>query len=158
MLRDITIGQYYPGDSIIHKLDPRVKLMGTLVFIVTLFAFGSPVSYLAATAALTAVIAMSRVPLGYILRGLKAIFVLMVVTALFNLFLTPGETLVQFWKLRITVEGLRMAVHMAFRLTYLIVGSSIMTLTTTPNQLTDGLETGLRGPRRRGELTSLPAD
>ena len=122
--------------------------MGTLVFIVTLFAFGSPVSYLAATAALTAVIAMSRVPLGYILRGLKAIFVLMVVTALFNLFLTPGETLVQFWKLRITVEGLRMAVHMAFRLTYLIVGSSIMTLTTTPNQLTDGLETGLRGLRR----------
>ena len=148
MLRDITIGQYYPGGSIIHKLDPRVKLMGTLVFIVTLFAFGSPVSYLAATAALTAVIAMSRVPLGYILRGLKAIFVLMVVTALFNLFLTPGETLVQFWKLRITVEGLRMAVHMAFRLTYLIVGSSIMTLTTTPNQLTDGLETGLRGLRR----------
>ena len=122
--------------------------MGTLVFIVTLFAFGSPVSYLAATAALTAVIVMSRVPLGYILRGLKAIFVLMVVTALFNLFLTPGETLVQFWKLRITVEGLRMAVHMAFRLTYLIVGSSIMTLTTTPNQLTDGLETGLRGLRR----------
>ena len=148
MLRDITIGQYYPGGSIIHKLDPRVKLMGTLVFIVTLFAFGSPVSYLAATAALTAVIALSRVPLGYILRGLKAIFVLMVVTALFNLFLTPGETLVQFWKLRITVEGLRMAVHMAFRLTYLIVGSSIMTLTTTPNQLTDGLETGLRGLRR----------
>ena len=148
MLKDITIGQYYPGSSIIHKLDSRVKLMGTLVFIITLFAFGSPVSYMVATAALAAVIVLSKVPPGYIFRGLKAIFILMVVTALFNLFLTPGEPIVRFWTLKITAEGLRMAVHMAFRLTYLIVGSSIMTLTTTPNQLTDGLETGLRGLRR----------
>ena len=144
MLRDITIGQYYPGDSIIHKLDPRVKLMGTLVFIVTLFAFGSVGSYICATLALAAVIMLSRVPLSFILRGLKAIFVLMVITALFNLFLTPGTEIWRFWKLKITAEGVRMTIHMAFRLTYLIVGSSIMTLTTTPNQLTDGLETGLR--------------
>ena len=144
MLKDITIGQYYPGNSIIHKLDPRVKLMGTLVFIVTLFAFGSVGSYICATIALAIVITLSRVPLSFILRGLKAIFILMVITALFNLFLTPGTVIWRFWKLTITAEGLRMTIHMAFRLTYLIVGSSIMTLTTTPNQLTDGLETGLR--------------
>ena len=144
MLKDITIGQYYPGNSIIHKLDPRVKLMGTLVFIVTLFAFGSVGSYICATLVLAIVIALSRVPLSFILRGLKAIFILMVITALFNLFLTPGTVIWRFWKLTITAEGLRMTIHMAFRLTYLIVGSSIMTLTTTPNQLTDGLETGLR--------------
>ena len=144
MLKDITIGQYYPGNSIIHKLDPRVKLMGTLVFIVTLFAFGSVGSYICATIALAIVITLSRVPLSFILRGLKAIFVLMVITALFNLFLTPGTVICRFWVLKITAEGLRMTIHMAFRLTYLIVGSSIMTLTTTPNQLTDGLETGLR--------------
>ena len=144
MLKDITIGQYYPGNSIIHKLDPRVKLMGTLVFIVTLFAFGSVGSSICATIALAIVITLSRVPLSFILRGLKAIFVLMVITALFNLFLTPGTVICRFWVLKITAEGLRMTIHMAFRLTYLIVGSSIMTLTTTPNQLTDGLETGLR--------------
>ena len=144
MLKDITIGQYYPGNSIIHKLDPRVKLMGTLVFIVTLFAFGSVGSYICATIALAIVITLSRLPLSFILRGLKAIFVLMVITALFNLFLTPGTVICRFWVLKITAEGLRMTIHMAFRLTYLIVGSSIMTLTTTPNQLTDGLETGLR--------------
>ena len=144
MLKDITIGQYYPGNSIIHKLDPRVKLMGTLVFIVTLFAFGSVGSYICATIALAIVITLSRVPLSFILRGLKAISVLMVIIALFNLFLTPGTVICRFWVLKITAEGLRMTIHMAFRLTYLIVGSSIMTLTTTPNQLTDGLETGLR--------------
>ena len=140
MLKDITIGQYYPGNSIIHKLDPRVKLMGTLVFIVTLFAFGSVGSYICATIALAIVITLSRVPLSFILRGLKAIFILMVITALFNLFLTPGTVIWRFWKLTITAEGLRMTIHMAFRLTYLIVGSSIMTLTTTPIQLTDAIE------------------
>ena len=98
MLKDITIGQYYPGHSIIHKLDPRVKLLGTLVFIVSLFAFGSVSSYIAATAALGIVIALSGVPLSYIMRGLKAIFILMVITALFNLFLTPGTEIVRFWK------------------------------------------------------------
>lgn len=122
--------------------------MGTLVFIVTLFAFGSVSSYIVATAALAAVILLSKVPLSFILRGLKAIFFLMVITALFNLFLTPGTEIFRIWKLKITAEGLRMTIHMAFRLTYLIVGSSIMTLTTTPNQLTDGLETGLRGAKR----------
>lgn len=143
MLREITLGQYYPGDSILHRLDPRVKLMGTLVFIISLFAFGSVSSYIVAACALACVIVLSTVPLRFILRGLRMIFLLMLITALFNLFLTPGDVLFRIWKLQITVQGIQMAVHMAVRLSFLIVGSSIMTLTTTPNQLTDGLETGL---------------
>ena len=147
MLKEITLGQYYPGSSVLHRLDPRVKLMGTLVFLISLFVFGSFSSFLAAAVVLGIVIALSRVPLAYILRGLKMIFVLMLVTALLNLFLTPGEPVLTIWKLQITREGIRMAIHMAVRLTFLIVGSSIMTLTTTPNQLTDGMETGLRWMR-----------
>lgn len=143
MLREITLGQYYPGTSVLHRLDPRVKLMGTLVFIISLFVFGSISSYLFAAAALVCVIVLSTVPPGFILRGLRTIFVLMLITALFNMFLTPGDVIWRFWKLRITMQGLKMAVHMAFRLSFLIIGSSIMTLTTTPNRLTDGLETGL---------------
>ena len=143
MLKDITLGQYYPATSILHRLDPRVKLVGTLVFIITLFAFGSVSSYLVAAAVLVIVIVLSTVPVGFILRGLRMIFVLMLITALLNLFLTPGEPVVRIWKFQITAEGIRMAIHMAVRLSFLIIGSSIMTLTTTPNQLTDGLETGL---------------
>ena len=148
MLREITLGQYYPGTSILHRLDPRVKLTGTLVFIVSLFAFSSVSSYLAATAALIVMIVISEVPPGFMLRGLRTIFLLMLITALFNMFLTPGDPIVKVWKLQITREGVEMAIHMAFRLSYLIIGSSIMTLTTTPNQLTDGLETGLHWMNR----------
>ena len=144
MLKDMTIGQYYPGNSIIHRLDPRVKLLGTLIFIVSLFVFGTLPGYLIATAAILIVVSASQVPLPYILKGLKPIFVLMMITVLFNLFLTPGHVVWQFWKLKITEEGIMFAIHMAVRLTYLIIGSSILTFTTTPNSLTDGLETGLR--------------
>lgn len=148
MLKDITLGQYYPGRSAIHRLDPRVKLMGTLVFILTLFLFGSLSSYMVATAVLGSVIFLSKVPLRFMLKGLKTIFILMLITALFNLFLTPGTVILRLWKLTITEEGVKMAFYMAVRLTYLILGSSVMTLTTTPNQLTDGLETGLRGLKK----------
>lgn len=144
MLKDMTLGQYYPGNSIIHRLDPRVKLLGTLVFIISLFAFSSVSTYLAATIVILIVVGVSTVPVSYIVKGLKPIFMLMLITVVFNLFLTPGKTLVHFWKLTITVEGLKLAIHMAVRLTYLIIGSSILTFTTTPNSLTDGLETGLR--------------
>ena len=144
MLKDITIGQYYPADSVIHKLDPRVKLTATLLFIISLFAFGSISSFAVATVFLAVIIRLSRVPLRFIVKGLKAIFILMLITVIFNLFLTPGEALVSFWKLTITREGVKMAVYMAVRLIYLVIGSSLMTLTTTPNNLTDGLEKGLR--------------
>lgn len=143
MLRDITLGQYYPADSVIHKLDPRVKLFGTLIYIISLFCFRGVAALVIATIFLFGVIKASRVPFKFMIKGLKAIMVLMLITALFNLFLTPGESLVSFWVFNITKEGTTNAVLMAIRLTYLILGTSIMTLTTTPNQLTDGLEKSL---------------
>ena len=144
MLRDITIGQYYPADSVIHKLDPRTKLMATMIYILSLFIFRGLAGFAAVTLGLFLVILLSKVPIGYMVKGLKAIVVILLITVIFNLFLTPGETLVSFWKLRITEEGLRNAAFMTVRLIYLILGSSILTLTTTPNQLTDGLEKSLR--------------
>lgn len=141
MIRDITLGQYYPADSILHKLDPRVKLTATLAFIAALFLAEGWPGYLTATVFLAMVIKLSKVPFSFMVRGLKAIVMILMITVIFNLFLTPGDRiLVQVWKLRITDTGLRTAVFMAVRLIYLIVGSSVMTLTTTPNDLTDGLE------------------
>ena len=149
MIRDITIGQYYPADSVIHRLDPRVKLVGTIVFLVSLFLFQDFSGYIAATIYLACVIKISKVPLKFMLKGLKSIFILLLFSVIFNLFLTDGETLIHlFWRVRITKEGLRIAVFMAIRLVYLIIGTSIMTLTTTPNDLTDGLEKGLRPLKR----------
>ena len=141
MIRDITLGQYYPADSILHKLDPRVKLVTTIAFLVALFVADDWVGYLVATVFLVAVIKLSRVPFHFMVKGLKAIFFILLITLIFNLFLTPGDVvLVQIWKLKITDKGLHTAIFMAIRLIYLILGSSVMTLTTTPNDLTDGLE------------------
>ena len=144
MLRDITIGQYYPTGSVIHRMDPRVKLFGTLVFLISVFAYKGIIGLGIVTLFLAAVIGISKVPFRYMIKGLRAIMILMLITALFNLFLTPGELLIQVWKLKITKEGVMSAIRMAIRLTYLILGTSLMTLTTTPNQLTDGLEKALR--------------
>ena len=144
MLRDITLGQYYPADSVIHKLDPRTKLFATLLFIISVFSFDCIVGFIVMTAFLFGVIALSKVPLSFMLRGLKAIMILLVIAGLFNLFLTPGQVLWSIWKIHITREGLRNAVLMTIRMVYLIMGSSVMTLTTTPNQLTDGLEKALK--------------
>lgn len=144
MLRDITLGQYYPADSMIHKLDPRIKLMGTFVYILSLFLFRGVLGFAVVTAALFTVIYLSKVPFSYMVKGLKAIMILMVITAVFNLVLTPGEhVLFEAWIFQITIEGAKNAAFMLVRLIYLIVGTSIMTLTTTPNQLTDGLEKAL---------------
>ena len=143
MIRDITIGQYYPTDSIVHRLDPRTKLVGTMVFIITLFLSDSIWGYLLATAALAAVIRLTKVPFRFIVRGLKAIVVLLLISVSFNLFLTDGEVLIKLGFLKITREGVETAAFMAVRLIYLVIGSSLMTLTTTPNELTDGMEKGL---------------
>lgn len=141
MIRDITIGQYYPTNSIVHRLDPRVKIMCTLFYLISLFLFKSVLGYVLCTVFLFTVIKLSKVPFKFITKGLKPIVILLMITVLFNLFLTnQGEVLVSFWILKITDEGLRTAVYMAIRLIYLIVGSSLMTLTTTPNELTDGIE------------------
>ena len=140
MLREITLGQYYPADSVVHRLDPRTKLFGTLVFIVSLFISTNIWGYVLASIALAAVIRLTKVPFSFMVRGLKAIMVLLLISVSFNLFLTSGEVLVKVWIFRITSEGLRLAGFMAARLVYLVLGSTIMTLTTTPNELTDGLE------------------
>lgn len=141
MIRDITIGQYYPAKSILHRLDPRVKIACTLLYLISLFLFKSVLGYLIATLFLAAVIKVSRVPFKFMVKGLKAVVMLLMITVIFNLFLTDGgKTLVHVWIFKITETGLRTAVYMAIRLTYLIVGSSLMTLTTTPNALTDGIE------------------
>ena len=144
MIRDITIGQYYPADSIIHKLDPRVKLLAVILYVVSLFTFRGIWGFVLVTVALAGMIKLSKVPFHFMVKGLKAIVIILIITALFNLFLTPGETLVTVWKLTITKEGLKSAVFMAIRLIYLILGTSTLTLTTTPNQLTDGMEKALR--------------
>lgn len=143
MIRDITIGQYYPTDSIVHRLDPRTKLVGTMVFIITLFLSDSIWGYLLATAALAVVIRLTKVPFRFIVRGLKAIVVLLLISVSFNLFLTDGEVLIKLGFLKITREGVETAAFMAVRLIYLVIGSSLMTLTTTQNELTDGMEKGL---------------
>ena len=110
MIRDITIGQYYQADSVIHRLDPRVKLMGTLIFIISLFLGMNIWIYAFITVALAAVIVISKIPFKYMIRGLKSIVILIIISAVFNLFLTPGETLIKIWKLTITYEGLKTAV------------------------------------------------
>ncbi len=145
MIRDITIGQYYPAESIVHRLDPRVKLFGTMLFLITVFSFQGIAGLLLITLFLAAVIRLSKVPFGYMVKGLRAILVLMILTAFFNLFFTSSPNVVWEWKwLHITEEGIETAVKMILRLIYLILGTSLMTLTTTPNELTDGLEKALR--------------
>lgn len=144
MIRDITIGQYYAVDSPIHRLDPRVKLLGTLLYIVGLFLAKGFVGYLFGALFLAFVIHLSKVPFRYMVRGLKAIVMLLLLSVSFNLFLTKGTPIIQFTEnIAITWEGLSLAARMVVRLILLIIGSSLMTLTTTPNDLTDGLEKGL---------------
>ena len=141
MIRDITIGQYYPAKSVLHRLDPRVKLTCTLLYLISLFLFKSIPGYIVATVFLAAVIRLSKVPFKYIMRGMKPVIMILLITVIFNLFLTKeGEVLLKVWVFTITAGGLRTAVFMAIRLVYLITGSSLMTFTTTPNELTDGIE------------------
>ena len=140
MLKDITLGQYYQEDSIIHRLDPRVKLVGTVLFMISLFLFNNFIGYGLAAVFLFGAIKMSKVPFKYMVRGMKAIFMLLLITVFYNLFLTKGDVLWEWWILRLTKQGIEIALYMMIRLMLLIIGSSLMTLTTTPNQLTDGIE------------------
>lgn len=139
-IRDITLGQYYPGSSWIHKLDPRVKIMATILYIVALFVVDDFIGFAIAAAGLAFVIIISKVPLSYILRGLKPVFLIISFTLIINMFMIKGEVLVSFWIFEITREGLRTAIFMAIRLILLIIGSSLLTLTTKPISLTDGIE------------------
>lgn len=148
MIRDITIGQYYPSNSILHKLDPRVKLVGTILYIIFLFFIRNYYGYILAAAFLGLIITLSKVPIKFILRGLKAVLFLLLFMVAFNLFFTPGNEAFKIGFIRVTWEGIESAILMGLRLVFLLLGSSIMTFTTTPNQLTDGLEK-LMGPLKK---------
>lgn len=145
MLKDITLGQYYPADSVIHRLDPRVKLFSTILYIVALFLVNNIWGWLLVTAFLVAMIALSRVPFSMMLKGVRAIWVLIVITAVCNLFFTQGEDVIFQWKaVAITGQGIHNTIYYSLRLIFLVVGTSVMTLTTSPNKLTDGMEKGFR--------------
>ena len=140
-LKDITLGQYFPGNSLVHRLDPRTKLIAVTLYIVALFLADFFVSYAIMLCVLTLAIRISRVPLRSIVRGLKPILFIAIFTALLNLFYTSGEhVLVEFWIFTITLEGVFNAFFMVVRIMMLIAGTFLLTYTTSPILLTDGLE------------------
>lgn len=145
MIRDITIGQYYPAASVLHKLDPRTKIISVFLFIISLFIGQSYLTYGIALVGLIVIIRISQVPPGFLLKGLKSIFFIIVLTVLLNLLFTAGETvLYEIGRFKITLEGLQTAIFMGLRLIMLIIGSSLLTLTTSPIALTDGIEALLK--------------
>ena len=140
MMKDITLGQYFPGDTVIHRLDPRTKILVMLAYIVITFCVKSFSGYLVLAAFIISAVALSKIPPMFVIKGLKTIMIFIVVTGLFNLFLTSGEVIWQWGFLKITREGLTFAAFMVLRLIFLIVGTSLLTLTTSPISLTDGME------------------
>jgi energy-coupling factor transport system permease protein len=150
MIRDITIGQYYPGYSVVHKIDPRLKIIATFAYIASLFIIDDFIGYAVIFVALAVVIGVSRVPVKFIIRGIKPIVIIIIFTFTLNMLMTPGEVLVQWKFLRITEEGLYNAVFMALRLFFLIIGASMLTLSTKPMKLTDGIESLLSPFKRIG--------
>ena len=141
MLKDITLGQFFPGNSVIHRLDPRTKLIMLVVYIVALFSAACWISYGVCFAFLAVCIAISTIPLKSILKGMKPLIMILVFTGLLNLFFTAGETvLVKFWVITITLEGVVRAIFMTVRILMLITCTFLLTYTTSPIALTDGLE------------------
>ena len=141
MLKDITLGQYFPGNSCVHRLDPRTKLIMLVVYIVALFCAVNWVSYAIVFLFLAATIAISKIPVKSIVRGMKPLVLILVFTGILNLFFTSGETeLVSFLGVTITLEGLVRAIFMMIRILMLISGTFLLTYTTSPISLTDGLE------------------
>ena len=140
MLKDITLGQYFPGDSFVHKLDPRTKLLMVFLYIIALFLANGFVGYGVMIAVTGLFIALSKVPLKAMFRGLKAVILIIVLTAVLNMFYTDGNVLVQVWKLKITDQGLIKALFMVLRIVMLICGTFLLTYTTAPVALTDGME------------------
>lgn len=142
--KNLTIGQHIPGDSLIHRLDPRTKILGTAFLIVLLFMVDGFLGYALAALAIAAVIHISELPWRYVLRGLRPLLVILLLTVGLNVFLTEGEVIFRLWILTVTKEGLFRGLMMGTRLVLLIMGTSLLTLTTSPIQLTDGIETLLK--------------
>ncbi|ADL68034.1 transporter [Thermoanaerobacterium thermosaccharolyticum] len=151
MLKNITIGQYIPGDTFIHRLDPRVKIILSIIFIISLFIITKFSGYVFISLFILGSIYISKIPLGYIFKGLKPILVILILTVGLNIFFTPGGILLaSIGPLKITSNGVRLALFMGLRLIFLIVGTSLLTLTTSPIALTDGIESLLNPFRRIG--------
>ena len=140
MLKDITLGQFFPGDTLAHKLDPRTKLLVTVLYVVALFTAKSYIAYGVLILTLIVAVRISRVGAKALFKGLKPVLFIIAFTALLNLFYTPGTELCHFWIFRITIEGVRAAITMMLRITLLIMGTFLLTYTTSPIRLTDGLE------------------
>lgn len=151
MIKDITIGQYIPGESFVHKLDPRLKILISLLFIVDLFLVNNFEGYLFVIMFILTTILIANLSFKYIYNGLKPILVLLLITAVLNIFMTPGKVLIFHWGfISIYKEGLMIAAFMIIRLVFLIMGTSILTLTTSPIELTDGIEKLLNPFKRIG--------
>jgi len=140
VLRDITIGQYFPGKSVLHRLDPRVKIVLTLAFIVMLFIASNPIGLLVGILFLVFTYGISRIPPIMILKSLKPVLPIILFTSILNMFFIEGTPLLQWWILKITLEGVTTAIVMSIRILCLIAGTSLLTYTTSPIALTDGIE------------------
>lgn len=144
MLKDITIGQYYPSESVIHKLDPRLKIILTLVYIVAIFLIQNFWGFLLLAVLAILLAKTAKIPVLFLLKGLKPLAILMTITALLNLFMTDGQVLWQLGFLRITREGIFLSAFMLLRIMFLVLGTSFLTYTTTPIQLTSAIESLLK--------------
>ena len=153
MFKNLTIGQHYPVDSPIHNLDPRLKIIMTFIFIISLFLIESFTGLIFVIIFLTVIITISKVPVKFVIKGLRPILFIILITFIINLLMTPGRVIYTIGVIKITEEGLRQAGFMAVRLTLLIMGTSMLTLTTSPIILTDGIESLLKPFKRFG----LPA-
>ena len=147
-LKDITLGQYFPGNTVIHRLDPRTKLLFTILYIVALFSAKGGLAYAVLFVTLCACIAVSKIRPKTILRGMKPILFIIILTAVLNIFYTPGDPIWQWKFLKITVEGLWATFFMVLRISFLITCTFMLTYTTSPIMLTDGLEK-LLGPLKK---------
>ena len=145
MIRDITIGRYYDSESVIHRMDPRTKLMGVLVYIISLFLVKNVWWYLGCLIVMLVLYRLARVPVGYLLKGLRGILVLLCFTFLFRMLYTPGDAVASVWIFTITKQGIWKAVQMTARIALMITGASLLSYTSTPKELADGLEKAFSG-------------
>lgn len=150
MFRDITIGQYYPTGSYVHELDPRTKIIITFALIIGLFIINTFIPYIYIVAFILIAVYVSKIPFGYVLKGLKPIRILIIFTFIINVFMSQGDIIWSIGPFNATVEGVHKAFFMAIRLILLVIGTSILTLTTSPISLTDGIEQLLNPLRKIG--------
>ena len=140
MLKDITLGQYFPGDTLAHRLDPRTKLLATVLYIIAIFLAKGPIAYGVLILTLIVSVRISKVGAKALFRGLKPVLFIIAFTAVLNLFYTPGTVIAQFWIFHVTREGVITAIAMMLRISLLIMGTFLLTYTTSPIDLTDGIE------------------